>query len=175
LQSRLADHRQFTPRSAAIVCNERELTTRAGDRAVRGWCLETTCTVQLRAGKPGFRESKQLRALRRLGYLLKTYWENSFSRARAFTNFRQIGAFGNHLLQLEINLVGSGRSVRLCEWGCGGVGDGESVRVSEWEKSCFFPLLCTLLPQHPSVISVTSEPSKASESVAELSSFRPSE
>ena len=67
---------------------------------VRNWCLETICTVQLTAGKPRFRESKQLRALRRLGYLLKTYEENSFSRARAFTNLRQIGAFGNHLLQL---------------------------------------------------------------------------
>ncbi|MBD1826815.1 hypothetical protein NDI47_07905 [Microcoleus vaginatus GB1-A2] len=59
----------------------------------------------------------------------------------------------------------------MAEWGSGGVGDGESGRVGEWEKSCLFPLLCTLEPQHPSVKSLTSVTSEANESVAELSSI----
>ena len=111
--------------AAAIVCNFEIFKWLGRHFTARNWCLETTCTVQLTAGKPRFRESKQLRALRRLGYLLKTYEENSFLRARSFTNLRQIGAFGNHLLQLA-TLRGRGRAKdRECP----------SVRQSECSRS----------------------------------------
>ena len=142
MQSRLADNQQFTPLPEQLSAISRFNCAR---RALYRCNLvsSTICTVQWTAGKPRFRESKQLRALRRLGYLLKTYSENSFSRARAFTNFRQIGAFGNHLLQLA-TLLGGG----VGERGSGGVGEwgreGESGRGGESGKSSLFLLPSSL-------------------------------
>ena len=146
MQSRLADNQQFTPLPEQLSAISRFNCAR---RALYRCNLvsSTICTVQWTAGKPRFRESKQLRALRRLGYLLKTYSENSFSRARAFTNFRQIGAFGNHLLQLA-TLLGGG----VGERGSGGVGEwGERGRVEEGENReslpcSFFLLPCSFFP-----------------------------
>ncbi|MCZ0899698.1 hypothetical protein ON021_07250, partial [Microcoleus sp. HI-ES] len=61
-----------------------------------------------------------------------------FSRGRAFTNLRQIGTFGNHLLQLATQMLPPGRSGAVAQWRSGG--------VFECWRGRIFPCFLGLLP-----------------------------